>query len=50
MRRMPVELGEGQYIVLNDFRDDLEDSRFYGVISEESFEGKVIFIFRRRGI
>ena len=46
---LPITLEEGQYVILNDFREDQGDSRFYGVISEESFEGKVCFIFRRRG-
>lgn len=46
---LPLELGEGQYVILNDFREDQGDSRYYGVIEEDAFEGKVIFIFRRRG-
>lgn len=46
---LPVRLGEGQYVVLNDFRSDLRDSRTYGVIDEGDLEGKIIFIFRRRG-
>ena len=46
---LPVELGEGEYVILNDYREDLTDSRVYGVIDEEALEGKVIFIFRRRG-
>ena len=46
---MPVTLGEGECVVLNDYREDLSDSRTYGVIREDELEGKVIFIFRRRG-
>ena len=46
---LPVTLGEGEYIVLNDYREDLSDSRTYGVMKEEDMQGKVIFIFRRRG-
>ena len=46
---LPVTLSEGQYVVLNDYREDLSDSRTYGVMNEEDLEGKVIFIFRRRG-
>ena len=46
---LPVSLGEGEYMVLNDHRSELSDSRAYGVISEDDLQGKVIFIFRRRG-
>ena len=46
---LPVTLGEGQFVILNDYREDLSDSRTYGVIDAEALEGKVIFIFRRRG-
>ena len=46
---LPVTLGEGQCLVLNDYREDLGDSRTYGLIDEDAFEGKLIFIFRRRG-
>ena len=46
---LPITLGEGECMVLNDYREDLSDSRTYGVIDEDELEGKVIFIFRRRG-
>ena len=46
---LPVTLGEGECMILNDYREDLGDSRTHGVIREEDLEGKVIFIFRRRG-
>ena len=46
---LPISLGEGEYVILNDYREDLSDSRAYGVIDEGELEGKVIFIFRRRG-
>ena len=46
---LPITLDEGQCMVLNDYREDLGDSRSYGVIDEDALEGKVIFIFRRRG-
>ena len=47
---LPVRLGEGEFVILNDHREDLEDSRTYGVIREEDLEGKVVFLFRRRSI
>lgn len=46
---LPAKLKEGQYVVLNDHREELSDSRSYGVIDESDLEGKIIFIFRRRG-
>lgn len=47
---LPVTLKKGEVMILNDFREDFSDSRTYGVINVEDLEGKVIFIFRRRGI
>ena len=46
---LPVTLMENQFLILNDYREDLNDSRTYGVINESALEGKVIFFFRRRG-
>ena len=48
----PVELGEGEYFVLNDYRTDLgTDSRSssVGVVTAREIEGKIIFLVRRRG-
>ena len=46
---LPVQLEKGEFIVLNDYREDRNDSRTYGVVTEDSLKGKIIFIFRRRG-
>ena len=46
---LPYTLGDGEFVVLNDYRSDLSDSRTYGVIKKDALKGKVIFIFRRRG-
>lgn len=46
---LPCTLGDGEFAVLNDYRSDLNDSRTYGLIAKDALEGKVIFIFRRRG-
>lgn len=46
----PCYIPEGFVFLLNDFRDDENDSRSYGIISEKDLDGKVIFIFRRRKI
>ena len=47
--KLPISLGEGEFVILNDHRSEMSDSRTYGVITEDALEGKVIFIFRRRG-
>lgn len=47
--QLPYTLGEDEYVVLNDYRTDLDDSRTYGIIKKDALKGKVIFIFRRRG-
>lgn len=46
---LPYTLGEGEFVVLNDYRTDLDDSRTYGIVKKDALKGKVIFIFRRRG-
>lgn len=44
----PFTVEEGYVFVLNDYRDDENDSRTYGAISISDLDGKVIFLFRRR--
>lgn len=47
--QLPCTLGKDEFVVLNDYRSDLSDSRTYGVITKDELEGKIICIFRRRG-
>lgn len=47
---LPVTLGEGQVFVLGDHRTNATDSRVYGVVEVRDTLGKVMAIFRRRGI
>ncbi len=44
----PCEIGDGEYFVLNDFREDTSDSREFDVIEQSDVEGRVFFQFRRR--
>ena len=46
---LPITLGKDEFFILNDYRDDTNDSRTYGVVNKNSLKGKIIFIFRRRG-
>lgn len=46
----PITLGEGQYFILNDSRDDTADSRQSGAIGLDGIDGKVIALLRIRGI
>lgn len=47
--RYPLTLGEGEYFVLADRRENAEDSRLYGAVSEKEIKGTVIALLRRRG-
>ena len=47
--KMPRELGENEFFILNDYRLDETDSRTYGILNSENFNGKLLFFFRRRG-
>lgn len=45
----PLTAGDDQYIILNDYRSDAEDSRTFGAIDAKDLEGSAIFVMRRRG-
>lgn len=45
--KYPYTLKEGELFVLNDMRDNLDDSRLFGSITKAY--GKVVLLFRRRG-
>jgi signal peptidase I len=46
----PYTVEEDSYFVLGDYRTVSIDSRSYGAVSNKDIDGKVITIFRRRGI
>ena len=45
----PFTVGEGEYFVLNDLRENLSDSRSFGGIPEEDMDGSAALMMRRRG-
>ena len=46
---LPYTVPEGTYFVLNDYRDDITDSRTYGGILKSDTKGKVVLLLRIRG-
>ena len=46
--KYPIKLKDGQYFILNDFRENKNDSRTFGVIEQEQVKGKLLFLLRRR--
>lgn len=45
----PMKVGKGELFVLNDYREDLDDSRTFSTIQEKDITGKIFFLIRRRG-
>jgi signal peptidase I len=48
--RYPITVGKDEYFVLNDHREDVDDSRTFGPIPASRVKGRIIFILRRRSI
>lgn len=46
----PYAMRRGGYFVLDDFRTEGSDSRLFGQLQESDLLGKVVYVFRRRGI
>ncbi len=46
----PYTVPANSVFVLNDFRQDLTDSRSFGAVSLDDCEGGVVMVLRRRGI
>ena len=47
--RYPYTVEEGKAFILNDYREDTDDSRSFGAVSLDDIEGPLIFSMRRRG-
>ena len=45
-----IIVGPDEVFLLNDYRSDSSDSRTFGTISLSEIDGKVVFLFRWRGI
>ena len=48
--KWPYEMRQREIFVLDDFRTEGNDSRAFGGLHESDLLGKVIYVFRRRGI
>lgn len=46
----PVELGDGEYFVLCDYREGAKDSRYFGAVDRKEIKGKVITVIRRSSL
>ena len=46
----PYTMRKGGYFVLDDYRTEGHDSRQFGQLLKEELLGKVVYVFRRRGI
>ena len=46
----PYQVGQDRYFLLDDHRNAGRDSRLFGELSKEDLLGKVVYVFRRRGI
>lgn len=46
----PVQLTDGQYFVLCDYREGAKDSRYFGVVNKSEIKGKVLTVIRRSGL
>jgi signal peptidase I len=45
-----VIVGPDEVFLLNDYRSESSDSRTFGTLSLSEIDGKVVFLFRWRGI
>ena len=46
----PVTVGQEEYFVLGDNRENARDSRIYGLVNRKEIKGTVISLLRRRGL
>ncbi|MBR7081616.1 MAG: signal peptidase I [Oscillospiraceae bacterium] len=46
----PYRMSGGGYFLLDDYRTIGKDSRMFGEVTEDALLGKIVYVFRRRGI
>lgn len=46
----PLTIQKSEYFILCDYREGAKDSRYFGPVSEDEIEGKVITVIRRSGL
>lgn len=46
--QFPYTVESGKVFILNDFRDDTNDSRMFGAVDKKDLEGPMLFTVRRR--
>ena len=49
-QELPMTLDEGSYFILNDDREDMNDSRKFGAIDEDDIKGRIVTVIKRRFI
>ena len=47
--KYPIDVGEDEVFIMNDFRSDTDDSRQFGGVKKTDIDGKLLFLNRRRG-
>lgn len=47
--KYPIDVGDDEVFIMNDFRSDTDDSRQFGGVKKLDINGKLLFLIRRRG-
>lgn len=47
--KYPIDVGNDEVFIMNDFRSDTDDSRQFGCVKKSDIDGKLLFLIRRRG-
>lgn len=47
--KYPIDVGDDEVFIMNDFRSDTDDSRQFGGVKKSDIDGKLLFLIRRRG-
>ena len=45
---LPITLNENEFFILNDYRENMNDSRYHGIITKKDLNGKVICFLRSK--